>query len=152
LSPGGEAPVSRRAESVLVVVHTQAGEVLVLRRVDPHDFWQSVTGALLPRETPVEAARREVVEETGITALESLVDTGIVREFPIVGPWRARYSPQATTNREHAFTLALPERLPVRLAQGEHAEHVWLPAAEAAGRVASWTNRDAILRLFPPKT
>ena len=148
MSPAGEPSAHRRPESVLVVVHTREGEVLLLRRVEPPDFWQSVTGALLPAETPGDAAGRELVEETGITALGALVNTGIVREFPIVGPWRARYAPGVTVNREHAFTLALPARVPVRLAPDEHAECVWLPAAEAAERVASWTNRDAIRRLF----
>lgn len=138
----------RRPESVLVVVHTRAGEVLLLRRVEPPDFWQSVTGALQPGETPTAAARREVAEETGITDLQGLEDTGIVREFPITGPWRARYAPDVTVNREHAFTLALPGRVVPRLAAGEHAEAVWLPAAAAAERVTSWTNRDAIRRLF----
>ena len=148
MSLSGEPSAHRRPESVLVMVHTHDGEVLLLRRVDPPDFWQSVTGALLPGETPMEAARRELVEETGITASAPLVETGVVREFPIVGPWRARYAPGVTLNREHAFTLALPGRVPVRLAAGEHAEHAWLPAAQAAERVASWTNRDAIRCLF----
>lgn len=138
----------RRPESVLVVVHTRDGDVLLLRRVEPPDFWQSVTGTLQTDETPAEAARREVMEETGITALAGLEDTGIVREFPIIGPWRARYAPGVTVNREYAFTLALPGRVVPQLSPGEHAEYLWLPAPEAAERVASWTNRDAILRLL----
>ena len=42
----------RRPESVLVVVHTPALEVLLLERVEPRGFWQSVTGTLRWAETP----------------------------------------------------------------------------------------------------
>jgi dATP pyrophosphohydrolase len=41
----------------------------------------------------------------------------------------------------------LPERRPIVLNPAEHSEYEWLPRAVAAARVASWTNRDAILRL-----
>ena len=32
-------------QSVLVVIHTPALDVLLIRRPDPHEFWQSVTGS-----------------------------------------------------------------------------------------------------------
>lgn len=139
--------VPRRPESVLVVIHTRALEVLLLRRLKPADFWQSVTGALLADESPADAARREVREETGIEDVSGLVDLDIRREFPIVGPWRARYAPEATVNLEHWWQLCLPGRVPVRLSPAEHAEYRWLPVREAAALASSWTNRDAILRL-----
>jgi len=141
-------PGWRRPESVLVVIHTTALEVLLLRRLQPPDFWQSVTGALLADESPLAAARREVIEETGITALENLTDAGIRREFPISGPWRARYAPEVSHNLEHWWFLPLPARVPVELAPGEHAEYGWFEAGEAVRRVGSWTNRDAIKRLL----
>lgn len=142
--------IPRRPESVLVVVHTRALEVLLLRRIAPADFWQSVTGALRADETPAEAARREVTEETGIRDLSELQDTGIMREFPIVGPWRARYAPDATVNLEHWWTLCIADRVPVTLSPGEHTEYRWLPVREAAALASSYTNRDAILRLLAP--
>ena len=138
----------RRPESVLVVIHTAALEVLLLRRLQPPDFWQSVTGALLPDETPLAAARREVIEETGIIALDTLTDAGIRREFPISGPWRARYAPDVSHNLEHWWYLPLPARVPVVLAPDEHSEYGWFDAGEAARRAGSWTNRDAINRLL----
>ena len=54
----------RRPVSVLVVVFTDAGEVLLLRRAKPFDFWQSITGSLHADESHAQAARRELLEET----------------------------------------------------------------------------------------
>lgn len=142
----------KRPESVLVVVFTARGEVLCLRRVEPADFWQSVTGSLSWHETAVEAAVREVREETGLVADFDLVDTGIVNRYPIHSAWRARYAPNVTHNTEHVFCLRLREPQPVILNPDEHAEFRWLPRDEAAKQAASDTDRDAILALVPVKS
>ena len=140
----------KRPESVLVVVHTPQGEVLQLRRREPAEFWQSVTGSLNPGESPLAAARRELREETGLSADAELTDTGIVNRYPIHPAWRHRYSPEVRENVEHVFTLALPERVTVSLSHTEHLEYTWLPYAEAAARAGSATDRAAILGLFAP--
>lgn len=138
----------KRPESVLVVVYTTAGEVLVLLRRQPPDFWQSVTGSLRWEETdPLDAARRELYEETGLGDEVEVVDCGTVNRFPILSPWRHRYAPDITENVEHVFRVLLPERQRIVLNPAEHGECEWLPRSMAAARVASWTNRDAILAL-----
>src|SRR3984957_10100853 len=60
------APPYRRPESVLIVIHTDGGEFMLLERRRPAGLWQSVTGSLEWGEFADSAARREVVEETGI--------------------------------------------------------------------------------------
>lgn len=135
--------------SVLVVVHTEALDVLLLERAAHPGYWQSVTGSLERRDEPFEAAAaREVREETGIDVAHGRLERwNVVNTFEIYAHWRHRFAPGVTHNTEHVFALALRERLPVRLAPEEHTAHLWLPWREAAARCFSWSNRDAILML-----
>lgn len=133
----------KRPESVLVLV-CAAGHVLLLRRRKPVGAWQSVTGSLRWGEAPMAAARRELLEETGILAGSNLLDLRSQRRFPITAPWRERYAPHARVNREHWFLLHLPSRRLVRLSPSEHLEYRWVDPAQAARMVFSWTNREAI--------
>ena len=58
----------RLPESVLVVVHTAALDVLLIERAANPGFWQSVTGSREPDDPDLEAtARRELLEETGLS-------------------------------------------------------------------------------------
>ncbi len=132
--------------SVLVVVHTALGEVLLLERAARRGYWQSVTGSLdRIDEPPAEAARRELREETGIAARsEDVRAWPFTYTFEIYPEWRHRFAPGTTHNSEHVFSLELPGRVPVRLAPEEHVASLWLPWREAAAKCFSWTNRDAI--------
>jgi dihydroneopterin triphosphate diphosphatase len=135
----------KRPESVLVVVYTRAGEVLLLQRADDPEFWQSVTGAMRWDETSARAAAaRELQEETGLEASGALVDLKLIHRFPIFPKWRHRYAPEATENLEHAFALALDDRVPVRLNPAEHLSRVWSPFDQALTKASSWTNRAVI--------
>ncbi len=132
-----------------MVVHTRSREVLLLRRRRPAaDYWQSVTGSLLDGETPAAAARRELWEETGIRPARSLADCRQTNRFPIAAEWRHRYDPRVRENTEHVFRLELEVPCPVRLAAEEHVDYAWMPAARAARRASSSTNRAAIRRLL----
>ncbi|HWP94757.1 MAG TPA: dihydroneopterin triphosphate diphosphatase [Gammaproteobacteria bacterium] len=149
MSPRNDDSGYRRPESVLVVVFTTAGDVLLLRRREPADWWQSVTGSLRWGETPLHAALRELREETGLHGDADLEDCARINEYPIIEPWKSHFAPGVTVNREHVFRLRLPERQTVELAPDEHIEYVWLPRAEAAARATSPTDREAILEFVP---
>ena len=134
----------KRPQSVLVVICTRGGEFLLLRRVRPAAFWQSVTGSLEPGESPRLAAAREVREETGLRAGGALIDLRHSVLFPIIAAWRRRYAPNVCFNREYWFALVLETRRLIDLNPREHLEYRWLPAQAAAQLTGSWTNRDAI--------
>lgn len=135
--------------SVLVVIHTEDLQVLLMERAPWPGFWQSVTGSVDHADEPLlQTAIREVGEETGLDARRhALVDWEIENEYEIFQRWRGRYAPGVTHNRERVFGLTLPERLAVTLAPGEHSRYEWLPHEEAAEKCFSWTNRNAILEL-----
>lgn len=141
----------KRPISVLVVVYTGGGEVLLLQRCTPRDFWQSITGSLEANETLMQAARREVFEETGITAEADLQACGVERQYEILPAWRHRYASSDTINTEHWFTLRVAQPFAVRLNPVEHIAYQWLPAADAAHCVTSATNKQAILEYVRPR-
>jgi dihydroneopterin triphosphate diphosphatase len=133
----------RRPESVLVVVFSADGLVLLMERRSPSGWWQSVTGALEPGETPREAAVREVREETGLAA-RGLVDLGLRHTFAIAPAWRHRYAANVTENLEHAFALRIPTAVEIILDRAEHVRYEWLPVTDAVARATSASNCAAI--------
>jgi dATP pyrophosphohydrolase len=155
-------------ESVLVVIHTSAMDVLLIERADKQGFWQSVTGSKdSADELLLETAIREVAEETGIivagsppsetdaiaqnnpsiVSIENLQDWQLSNVYEIYPVWRHRYAPDVTRNTEHVFGLLVPPNIPIALAPREHVNFVWLPYREAADRCFSASNAEAILQL-----
>jgi len=144
-----EAPeaTGKRPESVLVVVYTTAGDVLLLQRRQPAGYWQSVTGSLEWGETPEVAANRELFEETGLQL--PVTDCRQSHTFPIHPAWQARYAAEVSTNLEHVFRVACPGRPAILLSRDEHTACRWLHRDAAAALVGSRTNREAILEYVP---
>ena len=137
----------RRAESVLVVVYTDGGDALLLKRSQPFEFWQSVTGSLQPDETHAAAADRELAEETGLRDEGTMTYTGISRQFVIDPRWRNRFAPGVVENVEYEYRYRIAGRTTVQLSTQEHSDMVWLPVSEAVDRVWSWTNKAALQQL-----
>lgn len=142
--------MARRPESVLVLVATRAGQVLLLERVRPPGFWQSVTGSLRWGESAAAAAARELEEETGIAAASRIEDLHASERFAIRPEWRHRFAPGVTENLEHEFRLWLAGPVAVKLNPHEHRACEWVEARAACKRVASWTNRAALERFVLP--
>ena len=134
--------------SALVLIHTPDLKVLIMERADKPGFWQSVTGSIEEGEQPYDAAIREVHEETGLIATDyKFEDWQASNTYEIYPHWRYRYAPGVTENVEHLFGLELPAPVDVQLAPDEHVRFEWVDWREAATRVFSWTNIDALERL-----
>ena len=141
-------------QSVLVVIHTPALDVLLIQRADATDFWQSVTGSKDSlRESFAQTAVREVFEETGIVCEPSsrgmftLRDWLLENVYDIYPVWRHRYAPGVTRNTEHVFGLCMPTACAVTLSPREHTAWQWLTYRAAADTCFSPSNAEAILLL-----
>ena len=141
-------------QSVLVVIYTEALDVLMIKRADAENFWQSVTGSKdTVEESFVQTAIREVFEETGIdcrpgSALAGcLLDWQLENIYEIYPQWRHRYGPGVTRNTEHLFGLRVPTGAAVHLSPREHTAYKWLPYLEAAEACFSPSNAEACLML-----
>ena len=138
-------------ESVLVVIHTPALDVLLIRRTGGEGHWQSVTGSKDALDEPfAETARREVAEETGIDTQAPgcrLSDWALENVYDIYPQWLHRYAPGVRRNTEHLFSLQVPVVQSVVLSPREHTAWAWWPWREAADRCFSPSNAEAILLL-----
>ena len=147
----GTARPFKIPESVLVVIHTPALDVLVIERADKPGYWQSVTGSLDHADEPLESTcAREVLEETGIDIAAigaRLHDWQIDNLYQIYPVWRHRYAPGVTHNTEHVFGLTVPAGTAVTLNPREHLAWRWLPWRAAADACFSPSNAEAILQL-----
>lgn len=136
-------------ESVLVVIHTPALDVLLIERTGHPGFWQSVTGSKDDEgESLFDTARREVHEETGIQVdAGRFMDWAVSNVYDIYPAWQHRYAPGVTRNTEHVFSLCLPAQTHITLSPAEHTAFQWLPYRVAADVCYSPSNAEAILML-----
>lgn len=141
-------PTHKLPVSVLVVVHTPDLRVLLIERADRPGFWQSVTGSQDAGESLEQTALRELYEETGIDgARYGLNDWKKHTLFEIYPHWRHRYAPGVTHNTENVYSVEVPELIDIQLAPLEHIAYAWLPWQDAAKRVFSASNAEAIREL-----
>jgi dihydroneopterin triphosphate diphosphatase len=141
--------------SVLVVIYTPAGQVLLIERANAQGqgtgVWQSVTGSLdHENESFLDCAVRELMEETGLDAHaegHQLSDWHVENTYDIWPHYLHRYAPGTTRNTERVFGLRIPQPVQVQLSSAEHVNQIWLPWDQAALKVSSASNEAAIRRI-----
>src|ERR1700722_20265983 len=93
------------------------------------------------------AARREVIEETGIRQ-GVLVNLQWTQVYDILPAFGKVYAPGITRNLEHAFSLRLAQRVPVALSDSEHVRYQWTSGADG-GKLASSSTHRAVIESLP---
>jgi lipoyl(octanoyl) transferase len=124
------APATPPLQTITVVALAADGRVLLLKRSPARGgFWQPVTGRIEPGESPAQAARRELREETGADV--PVVPLAYRHAFGIDPVLMRSPTGEVRTAVEEAFAARLPPGFEPRLSD-EHVEAAFLPAAEAA--------------------
>lgn len=137
-----------RAETiplVKVLAHDGSRVLLLHRRPERGNFWQPITGSIEDAETPLETARREIVEETG-HAVEP-VPLGVTQSFMIESQFLSARYPSPIIASEVGFTAQLDSTLPVRLDPIEHDDWGWFTFGDAYERIRWTDDREALEQL-----
>lgn len=142
-----------RAETirlVKVVVHDGDRVLLLHRKPERGGFWQPITGSIEPHESPIETARREIVEETGHSAEPRPMD--LTQSFMIESQFLESRYPAPIVASEVGFHAELDSSLPIRLDSEEHDASGWFTLAEAYEKIRWSDDREALERLAPQLT
>lgn len=109
-----DLPEDKTSRGALAVIVNEEGKVLIVKRAPFEGSWMPgkhalVGGGIEPGEEPINAARRETMEEAGLN-LEHFVD-----DFFILTP---------PNTVDHVFIAKAPEN-PQVILNNEHTEHGW---------------------------
>ena len=117
-----------------------ATEVLLLQRASDYlrGAWSYVAGHIESGETAWQAARRELLEETGLVPV-TLHATSFCEQF-----YDASHDCIAVVP---AFVARIAADARVRL-NGEHSAHRWLPLQDAAGKFPFGSQHDLIAHVL----
>jgi lipoyl(octanoyl) transferase len=127
---------------VKVVLHDRVRVLLLHRRPECGDLWQPVTGGVEAGESPRDAARREVLEETGC-AIEPL-EVAFRNSFLIDPVFIAEAAERPIFADEVTFHAEIPADATIRLDVEEHDASAWFSFGEAYETIRWSDDRDAI--------
>lgn len=108
-------------DAVKLIVYDGSGDILVLRRSRTHPYWPYDAdfpgGDIDPGETIMQAAVRELHEETGLVISHN--------QLELVESWSNHYGTQ-----HHLYKVCLEVRRPDIQISWEHDKHTWFSSAE----------------------
>ncbi len=131
---------------IKIVLHDAGNRVLLLhRKPERGNFWQPITGAIEKDEAPLEAARRELLEETG-TAGEPR-PMGITQSFLIESTFLSSRLGALVIASEVGFEMPVDSSIPIRIDPEEHDGHGWFTFGEAYEKIRWTDDREALEEL-----
>jgi 8-oxo-dGTP pyrophosphatase MutT (NUDIX family) len=145
----------RRPDKIIVYLYRRPEpdqiEYLLLQRAPTGragPIWQTVVGNAQWGEQLIEAARREVFEETGLTRLQGIIAIGYAFSFDFIPPHQSDYAPDVKAICNTVFASEVVSARPVMLS-AEHIGHGWFPYPEALTRIHWIEEKEALIRLHP---
>jgi 8-oxo-dGTP pyrophosphatase MutT (NUDIX family) len=145
----------RRPDKIIVYLYRRPSpgvvEYLLLQRHPSGragPIWQTVVGSAKWDERLVEAARREVFEETGLTRLQGITAVGYAFSFDFSPREDSAYAPDVTRISNTVFAAEVVTDKPIALSP-EHVAHRWFTYEDALDRIHWPQEREALVRLHP---
>ncbi|MBN1138862.1 MAG: NUDIX pyrophosphatase [Anaerolineae bacterium] len=141
--------MSRAPFNVAVYPYRAVGsgefEYALLKRADA-GFWQGVSGGGEGGETPLEAARRETLEETGIPSDSTFLQLDTVEPIPVI-EFRASslWGEDIYVIPQYWFGVLVTGR--TLLLSREHSEYRWLRYEQARALLKYDGNKTALWEL-----
>ena len=133
---------------VLVLPYKMTGSIIeyaILKRADLQ-YWQGIAGGGEDDETPLEAARREVFEEIGLTESCKLMTLDSITSLPVehvVGEFL--WGEDVYVIKEYSFGVDVSEG--ELLLSKEHSDFKWVSYEEASRELKWDSNRTALWEL-----
>ena len=117
----------------------------IFHRAD-HNQWQFIAGGGENGETPLEAAKRETVEESGVTSKKwvELKSLSYIPATVIHAKHRQNWDKDTYVIPEYAFAFECMEDIKL---SHEHTEYIWAPYEEAIKKLEWDSNRTALYEL-----
>ena len=146
----------RRPEKIIIYLYrrtqTSKIEFLLLQRAPEArsgTIWQPVVGGAKWGEQLIEAARREVYEETRLTRLQGITAIGYAFSFDFdMFPDRSSYAPDVTEISNTVFAAEVVSARPVVLS-AEHVDYGWFSYQETLDKIHWPEEQEALIRLHP---
>jgi len=119
-------------------------DYLMLKRVKGRGgFWQGVTGAPKGFETLMEAANRELFEETGFISVK-LIKTDISYIIPMEDRWKNIYPKDTKQIPEYLFVAIVHQPDPPKIDPLEHDDWKWCSYEVAMNLLSLEDNKRAL--------
>lgn len=124
-------------------INDQPNYLLLQRtaRLGLPEFWQGITGALEDDDSYIQAAAREVLEETGLSP-NQFFDVNHQYSYAIKDEWRCMYGDGPTEIVEKVFCA---EVFDIPQLSDEHCGFRWCSKAEALELLSFEDNKQALL-------